>query len=194
LYLPEGEGIFPAVVVCHPHPLYGGSMDNNVVDSLCEALAAKSMAALKFNFQGVGESQGNFTVEKERLNDVKAALSFIASQDKIDSARLGLAGYSAGAAWGLAASFQDSRVKALCAVSPPFPLFDFYFLLDCSKPVLLVSGSQDQHIPREDFLDFSKKLIAPAEYQIVEGADHFWQGYEDSLSREVALFFSRVLE
>ena len=77
--IPEGEGILPAVVICHPHPLYGGSMDNNVVDSLEEALVRVSLISFKFNFRGVGGSQGQFDRGIGEQEDVDAAFSFVSA-------------------------------------------------------------------------------------------------------------------
>ena len=93
----KGVGPFPAVIVYHPHPLYGGSMDNNVVYSLSEALTQASLASFKFNFRGVGGSQGGFSHHTGEQEDVKAAISFISTVKEVDSSRIGLAGYSAGA-------------------------------------------------------------------------------------------------
>jgi uncharacterized protein len=193
MHIPDGEGPFPAVVVCHPHPLYGGDMENQVVHSVCEALVKESITALRFNFQGVGHSEGTLGVGPERQSDVKAAISFITTVPEVNPARVGLAGYSAGAAWGLAAADQDTRIKACAAISPPLSLFDFDFLRRSRKPKLLITGSRDEHIPVPFFQDFGRSLSEPAEYVVVEGADHFWQGYEDTAAERVALFFSRVL-
>ena len=85
LDVPGGIGPFPAVIVCHPHPLYGGSMDNNVVDSICEALAQASLISLKFNFRGVGRSEGEFSQGIGEQEDVAAAISFITTVKEVDS-------------------------------------------------------------------------------------------------------------
>jgi len=89
--IPEGAGPFPAVIVCHPHPLYGGNMDNNVVSSLCETLTQASLASFKFNFRGVGGSQGEFGQGIGEQEDVAAAISFISTVKRVDSKRIGLA-------------------------------------------------------------------------------------------------------
>jgi alpha/beta superfamily hydrolase len=168
-------------------------MENQVVSSVCEALVKKSIIAFRFNFQGVGHSQGTPGVGPERLDDVKAAISFITTVPEVNPDRVGLAGYSAGAAWGLAAADQDPRIKAYAAISPPLPLFDFDFLRRSRKPKLLITGSLDEHIPLTAFADFCQRLAEPAECAAVEGADHFWQGYEEAAAERAALFFSRVL-
>jgi alpha/beta superfamily hydrolase len=193
LQIPDGEGLFPAVVICHPHPLYGGSMDNNVVNSLCDALVANPCITLKFNFRGVGGSQGMFSDGVGEQADVKAAISFVAALREADRARLGLAGYSAGAAWGVTAAYRDDRVSALAAVSPPLTLFDFNVLRDCRKPKLMICGSRDELIQDKALLDFCRTLPEPRECYIVEGADHSWWGHEKELAERVTDFFSKTL-
>ena len=191
--IPEGAGPFPAVIVCHPHPLYGGSMDNNVVCNLSETLTQASLASFKFNFRGVGGSQGEFDQGIGEREDVEAAISFISTVKEVDSKRIGLAGYSAGAGFALPVGFNDARIKALAAVSPPLPMFDFDFLKSCPKPKLFISGSRDNLIPTAQFLEFCQNLPEPKECESIEGADHFWWGYESSLSAKVTAFFTRVL-
>jgi alpha/beta superfamily hydrolase len=193
LTIPEGAGPFPAVIVCHPHPLYGGSMDNNVVYNLSETFTQASLASLKFNFRGVGGSQGEFGQGIGEQKDVEAAISFISMVKEVDSKRIGLAGYSAGAGFALPVGFNDDRIRALAAVSPPLPMFDFDFLKSCPKPKLLISGSRDDLIPINQFLEFCQNLPEPKECEIIEGADHFWWGYESHLAAKVAAFFTKVL-
>ena len=97
LSVPVGPDPAPAVLVCHPHPLYGGSMSNNVVNAVFDTLVEARFAALKFNFRGVGESQGSFTHGLGEGQDVVAALHLLHSLPEVDSLRIGLIGYSAGA-------------------------------------------------------------------------------------------------
>ena len=193
LAIPDGAGPFPAVIVCHPHPLYGGSMDNNVVYSLSEALTRASLASFKFNFRGVGGSQGEFGQGIGEQEDVEAAISFINTVKKVDSKRIGLAGYSAGAGFALPVGLNDVRIKALAAISPPLRMFDFDFLKDCPKPKLFISGSRDNFTPADQFLEFCQNLPEPKEYESIEGADHFWWGYETRLAAKVTAFFTKVL-
>ena len=193
LAIPEGAGPLPAVIVCHPHPLYGGSMDNNVVCNLSETLTQASLASFKFNFRGVGGSQGEFGQGIGEREDVEAAISFISTVKEVDSKRIGLAGYSAGAGFALPVGFRDDRIKALAAISPPLSMFDFDFLKSCPKQKLLISGGRDELIPTDQFLEFCQKIPEPKECEIIEGADHFWWGYESPLADKVAAFFTKVL-
>jgi len=190
---PQGAGPFPAVIVCHPHPLYGGSMDNNVVDNLCQALTKASFVSLKFNFRGVGASQGEFGKGIGEQADVEAAISFISTLEQIDPERIGLAGYSAGAGFGLPLGCSDGRIKALAAISPPLNMFDFDFLQDCPKPKLLIAGGRDNFTPADQLLEFCRNLVEPRQYEIIEGADHFWWEHESCLAAKVTDFFLEVL-
>jgi alpha/beta superfamily hydrolase len=193
LAIPEGAGPFPAVIVCHPHPLYGGNMDNNVVCSLSETITQAALVSFKFNFRGVGGSQGEFGQGIGEREDVEAAISFISTLKEVDTKRIGLAGYSAGAGFAFPVGFNDDRIRALAAVSPPLPMFDFDFLKSCPKPKLLISGRMDDLIPINQFLEFCQSLPETKECESIEGADHFWWGYESILAAKVAAFFTKVL-
>jgi len=193
LSVPEGNRPLPAVIVCHPHPLYGGSMENNAVNSICEALTRLSLISFKFNFRGVGYSQGTYDNGIGEQEDVRAAISFLTQLNMVDSNRIGLAGYSAGAAFGLPIGAEDSGIIAIAAVSPPFSMSDFSFLTDSLKPKYLISGSDDNFTLESQFQDYCKHLPDPVEYESIEGADHFWSGYEKEMAMKVAAFFARTL-
>jgi len=194
LEVPDVPAPLPAVVICHPHPLYGGNMDNNVVTSIAEALLRAAVITFRFNFRGVGQSQGSFSQGTGEQEDVSAAISFVAGRNEVDIKRIGLAGYSAGAAYGLPVGCRDIRVKALAAVSPPLAMSDFDFLADCPKPLFLISGSEDDFTPAGEFNDFCQRLLPPVEHCCVEGADHFWGGRETEMAEKVANFFATELK
>ena len=191
--MPEGSVPFPAAIICHPHPLFGGSMDNNVINSLFAALSRTSFVLLKFNFCGVGGSEGEFSHGIGEQEDVCAAISFISKVEGVDLERMAIVGYSAGAAFSLPVGFKDDRIKALAAISPPLDMSDFEFLRNCLKPKLLISGGQDDFTPSSSFLEFCQMLPEPNEYYIIEAADHFWWGYEDIIAAKVAAFLNSVL-
>ena len=168
-------------------------MDNNVVCRLSEALTQASLVSFRFNFRGVGGSQGEFSHGIGEQADVEAALSFVSLAIGVDSERIGLAGYSAGAGFALPVGVQDARIKALAAVSPPLSMFDFECLRDCFKPKLLISGSRDDFTRPEQFLEFCQSLSGPTECETIEGADHFWRGYESHLAAKVTAFLVKAL-
>ena len=185
LHRPQGSGL-PGVAVCHPHPLYGGDMENNVVVALCRALAGGGMVTLRFNFRGVGGSGGSHGGGIEERQDARAALDFLVGLAEIDSRRLGLAGYSFGALVALSAA--DERVGALAAVSPPAGGLDPASLRR-GIPTLLVSGDRDDISPSLRLPEMTASLGPPCEIRSVAGADHFWWGHEETLATVVLEFF-----
>ncbi len=186
---PQTTGAFPAVIVCHPHPLYGGDMSNNVVLAIYQALPQQSIAAFRFNFRGVGKSGGVFGGGISEREDIKAALTFVASTPDIEPKRIGLAGYSFGASVALPVALQDERVDLLALVSPALPDSGWEQLKSYTKPKFIIAGDADLFIPLERFQQHAKDVSAPSQYQIISGADHFWWGYEEEVAQRVTQFF-----
>jgi alpha/beta superfamily hydrolase len=186
-HFPDVKGPLPAVVVCHPHPLYGGSMSSNVVFGICQALAEKNIAALRFNFRGVGKSGGEYGEGKAEQEDVKAALDFAIATDGIDQERIGLAGYSFGGMVALPVAVKDERVKRLALISPYLDEAGWEALKSYDKPKFVIAGENDFVIPMEKFLKYAAEM--PQEYQVTKGADHFWEGYEAVVADKVSAFF-----
>jgi uncharacterized protein len=192
------EGIFfeagsgdplPAVVVCHPHPLYGGSMNNNVTMAIAGALGELPLNALLFNFRGVGASGGNYGGGTEEQEDVKAALDWLQKRADVNAAKLGLAGYSFGAGVVFPVACGDERVKGVALVSPYFEDSPENLLHNCVKPKLIISGSEDQAVLADVVLLYAREAAEPKQVEIVKGPDHFWNGYEDAMAETVAGFF-----
>lgn len=189
LWVPEGTGPLPGVVVCHPHPLYGGSMGNNVVLGVCQSLAEHGVVTLRFNFRGVGRSQGQFSGGTGEEEDVRAAVDYLGDLDRVDKARIGLAGYSFGAKVGLSAAVSCPVVAAVAGISPPLAMSDYSFLRDYPKPKLLIAGDYDEAVPPEALEELAASLPQPVEWEVVRGIDHFWGGGEEELGEKVAKFF-----
>ena len=190
LYPPQGNGPFPGVVVCHPHPLYGGNMLNNVFVAICEALPRSSIAAFCFNFRGVGNSGGAFGGGIAEQEDVKAALAFILSTTDIDTKRIGLVGYSFGASVVLPVALQDEQVRLLAMVSPALSDSGWEQLKRYTNPKLLMVGDADFVIPLERFQQHIRDIADPRQYQVVSGADHSWWGHEEEVAQKVTQFFT----
>jgi alpha/beta superfamily hydrolase len=190
LHLPEGNGPFPGVVVCHPHPLYGGNMQNNVVMAICQGLLAHSMAAFRFNFRGVGRSGGVYGGGITEREDVKAALAFVRARPEIDAEKIGLAGYSFGATVALPVALPDDAVRLLALISPPLVDSAWEQLKGYAKPKLLMVGSADAFVPAREFQQYAQDIPEPRQYFVVSGADHFWWGYEGELAQKVSQFFA----
>jgi len=178
LTLPEGE-VPGAAVVCHPHPLYGGSMHNNVVEAVLEALWQRQFATLRFNFRGVGASEGEYDGGEGELDDVRGAVAFLAGKAAVRSVML--VGYSFGASVSLRAGLTDPAVNRLVLVALPVALMTGPSD-SSSKPVLLVSGDRDSYSPVEPLRTLATELGSRARLEILAGADHFFGGYEARLS------------
>ncbi len=189
LHLPQGRGPFPSVVVCHPHPLYGGNMLNNIIVTICRALSRHSIAAFRFNFRGVGKSGGEFGGGITEQEDVKAALDFLLATPDIDTGRIGLVGYSFGAGVALAVALQDERISLLALVSPALSDSAWEQLKGYHSAKFLIVGDADSVIPLERFQQHIRDVADPRQYQVVSGADHFWRGYEEEVARQVTRFF-----
>jgi len=184
-HFPEGTDPFPAVIVCHPHPLYGGNMSNNIVFAICQALAQQSIAALRFNFRGVRKSGGEFGEGIAEQEDVRAALALVSSTPNIDQKRIGLAGYSFGAMVATPVAVQDERVKLLALVSPALSDSGWEQLKGYTKPKFLIAGDNDFVIPEQQLWQQVKDIPEPKQCQIIPGADHFWAGFEEEVAQRV---------
>jgi uncharacterized protein len=185
LLLPETKGPVPAVIVCHPHPLYGGDMDNGVVLAVCAALGEQTIATLRFNFRGVGNSGGSYDEGRGEQDDVTAALDYLATLEEIDGRKIGLAGYSFGGMVADTVAMKDNRVKQLTLISPVLTGSAWEQLKEYSQPKLILIGNEDTTIV---FRPFQKYFGEPGQYQVIAGADHFWSGYEGQISNKIACF------
>ena len=166
------------VVITHPHPLYGGSMYNNVVESLVHAYKQAGYATLRFNFRGVGSSQGKYDDGQGEQEDVKAALHYLAEQGKnvVD-----LAGYSFGAWVNALARPEGDIVHRMVMVSPPVAFLDFGPPQSIPQLRLVVAGSRDEIAPSELIKTILPNWNSSARLEIIEGADHFYGAYTEKL-------------
>jgi len=188
LHLPECKGPFPGVVVTHPHPLYGGDMESNVVLAVCEALVEKSIAALRFNFRGVGGSGGSYGGGVKEQDDVKATLDYLSARREIDTGRLGLAGYSFGGAVAFAVAQAETRVMAIALVSPALRGEGWEQLAAFGRPKLVLLGEADTVVPRAQW---QKYTAQSRDFQVIPAADHFWWGCEEEIERKVGQFLGK---
>ncbi|MEZ5850373.1 MAG: hypothetical protein R3D68_06960 [Hyphomicrobiaceae bacterium] len=175
-----------AVVICHPHPLYGGDMRNNVVSGLARAFQAAGMVTLRFNFRGVGASTGTHDDGAGEADDVTSAVSFLMSQ--VAAPVVAVAGYSFGAMVGLRAGADDPRVSKLVGVALPIVRRDPSFLIGVAKPKLLIVGDDDAYAPLAKFQQLVGELDEPKAAVVVEGADHFFAGVEGEIATVAAAF------
>ena len=172
-----------AALVCHPHPLFGGTLHNKVVFHTMKALHSFGFPALRFNFRGAGLSHGEHDQGIGEVDDVRTAMDWL---DREFHLPLIFAGFSFGAAVGLRASYDDERVRALIGVGAPVVpvaadseeprVYTFDFLRECTKPKLFVSGARDQFGPRAKLEAMVNSLPEPKRLVVIEGADHFFEG------------------
>lgn len=173
-------------VVCHPHPLYGGEMNNNVVTALVQAFQQAGMATVRFNFRGVGRSGGSHDQGNGEVEDVKAAVTYLLSRQAVSTVIV--AGYSFGSMVGLRAGAADDRVHKLIGVALPMGFGDPSFLLSSPKPKLLISGDNDSYCPLPALNEFFAKLVEPKALVTVNGADHFFWGQEGDVAKAAMAF------
>jgi uncharacterized protein len=182
LYAPPASGAAPkGAVVCHPHPQYGGSMYNNVVDAALEALWQRGFATLRFNFRGVGESEGTYGGGEGETQDAVAAVSFMRGQPGMQAAPIVLAGYSFGAAAAWRAAPDAGALDALVLIAAPLQMMNAG-AVPAARNILLIGGSQDSFCPASGLKDLCARLGNKAAFRVVDGADHFFAGYEEDVT------------
>lgn len=165
---------FLAVVVCHPHPLYAGTMHNKVVYNAAKALGSFGIPVLRFNFRGVGLSAGNHDHGRGEQDDTRTALDFLAQ--RYPGVPLLSAGFSFGCWMALRAGCADPRVTELIALGTPVNDTDFSFLEHCEKPKLFVHGANDEHGDAKNLAAWVPSLPGDNRLVIVPEADHFFAG------------------
>lgn len=173
-----------AALVCHPHPLFGGTMHNRVVYHAAKALHEAGIPVLRFNFRGAGLSQGVHDEGRGELDDVRAALDFLARE--FPAVPILLAGFSFGACVGLRVGCEDSRVNRLIGMGIPLLRCDMTYLRTCAKPKLFISGGNDEFGPRAMVEALFASLPEPKRLRIVEGVDHFFAGKLPEVGAEVS--------
>jgi uncharacterized protein len=177
------ENATHAALVCHPHPLFGGTLHNKVVFHTMKALNSFGFPVLRFNFRGSGLSQGEHDRGGGEVEDVRTALDWLDSEFHRP---LIFAGFSFGAAVGLRAACADPRVCAAIGVGVPVVpvaadteeprVYTYEFLRECTKPKLFVSGARDQFGPRAKLEALVASLAEPKKLVLIEGGDHFFEG------------------
>jgi uncharacterized protein len=198
LFIPVAHGQLEAILkeprhgsqkgvalVLHPHPLGGGTMHNKVVFRAAAALNDAGLTTLRINFRGVGQSTGRHDEGRGERDDVRAGLDYLAQQ--YPGQRTALCGFSFGARVGLEVGLHDPRVAFLIGIGTPLEKYDFSFLANCRKPLLLVHGERDEFGDVEEL----RKLVAelektvPVRLVVIPGAGHFFDESLDELKRVI---------
>lgn len=178
-------------LVCHPHPLGGGTMHNKVVFKTAQVLQTLGLPALRFNFRGVGHSTGIYDEGRGEMDDVRYALEFLSH--RYPGLPVILAGFSFGSWVGLRVACGDDRVQAMIGLGTPARMFGHNYLEGCHKPKLLIHGTQDELAPYELTRQWFEHVPAPKVMMTVDRADHFFQDRLDEVQAMITSFIRSTL-
>jgi alpha/beta superfamily hydrolase len=198
LFIPVSHGQLEAILkeprdvpaksvalVLHPHPLGGGTMHNKVVFRAAAALNDAGLTTLRINFRGVGQSSGVHDFGNGELEDVKAGLDYLAQNYPGQS--ITVCGFSFGARMGMEIGSNDERVKLLISIGTPLSKYEFDFLKDCRKPLLLVHGDRDEFGDVEELRALVNSISdrVPVKLVVIPGTGHFFEGHLDELKTAI---------
>ena len=203
---PEGrlEGRFapaprpraPVAMILHPHPTAGGTMNNRIVQELYKTFQRRGFATLRFNFRGVGKSQGAFDNGVGELSDAASALDWVQSFHP-EASTTWIAGVSFGAWIGMQLLMRRPETDGFISVSPPTNNYDFSFLAPCPASGLFLHGSADSVVPPVEVERVVAKLRTQKgiviDYELVEGANHFWNEHLPEVERRVGAYLDKRL-
>ncbi|HKN62367.1 MAG TPA: alpha/beta fold hydrolase [Candidatus Acidoferrales bacterium] len=177
-----------AAVVCHPHPLFGGTMHNKVVFQAAKAIHSRGIPVLRFNFRGAGLSEGAHDKGSGEQDDVRAALDYLARE--FPNRPILLGGFSFGAWVGLRVGCEDARVTKLIGLGLPANDSDLSYLRSCEKAKLIIQGGNDEFGSRAKVEALFATMPEPKRLVIVEGADHFFAGKLDQVAAAIDAWLS----
>ena len=193
LHLPSEEGRFPGVVICHPHPRYGGDMYNVIIATMAQSLCNAGIAALRFNFRGVDMSEGSFDGGNGEIQDAEEALNYLSLSENVDASRVGIAGYSFGAAVAMAAASRSNLAQAIVSIACPSRVFNEMSAQEMLLPKLLILGEHDHDFPAQQFKFMARRYSDPKQVEIIGGADHFFGGHVAQVVGLATSFFEQWL-
>ena len=179
------------MILCHPHPQHGGDMYNPVISAAVEAASQEGFSTLRFNFRGVGESEGSYGEGIGEREDVKAVIDYFYSKLEDSNPSLILLGYSFGAWTGLLVAAEDERIEAMVGIAPPLEIYSFRLLEKCKKRKLFVVGSQDLFCPTPVLEAWFRHLEEPKSLAIIPGADHFFFSHTRLLIQPIREFLRK---
>lgn len=180
---PQTPRATAAVVLAHPHPLYGGSMHTKAVFHAAKAFCHLGCAVVRFNFRGVGASAGTFAEGEGELDDFGAVMQFAA--DRYPGVPLWAAGVSFGSWVATTAGARDDRVERLIAIALPSHLFDFSAVRDSTKPKFFIHGEHDEVCPLKAVRELYARAAEPKDLIVLDGANHLFDGRLDELGQTI---------
>lgn len=187
----------PIALMLHPHPQYGGTMNNKVVYTLFHAFVRQGFSVLRFNFRGVGRSQGVFDRGEGELSDAASALDWLQTYNE-NAESCWIAGFSFGAWIGMQLLMRRPEINGFISVAPPANMHDFSFLAPCPSSGLIIQGDKDEVVPEPSVKKLVDKLSSQRgisiDYRVVPGADHFFQEQMEELSGHVDDYLAKALK
>lgn len=183
-YQPASQPRAPIALILHPHPQGGGTMNNKIVYNLYQSFAQRGFAVLRFNFRGVGRSQGTFDNGIGELSDAAAALDWM-QQFNPDAQQCWVAGFSFGAWIGMQLLMRRPEIRGFISIAPPANLYDFSFLAPCPSSGLIVQGTADEIVTPSAVQKLVDKLKTQKhitiDYETVDGANHFFENEQEQM-------------
>ncbi len=178
----------PIALVLHPHPLYGGTMNNKVVYNVYKTLFENDFTVLRINFRGIGRSEGEYDEGLGEMMDAATALDWLQVNYPMSRVNL-IAGFSFGAWIAMQLIMRRPEITNFIAVSPPVNKYDFSFLAPCPVPGLILQGDSDSVVKEEAVHELSERLAKQKNidvaYKMITGADHFFRDKIDDLKQEI---------
>ncbi len=178
----------PIAILLHPHPQYGGTMNNKVVFQIFQAFTRRGFSTLRFNFRGVGRSQGVYDEGLGELSDAAAALDWLQSCNP-NAPQCWIGGFSFGAWIGMQLLMRRPEITGFVSVAPPASMYDFTFLAPCPSSGLFIHGDADEVVPLESVAALAGKLSAQRgitiDYRVLPGANHFFHDRIEALSGQI---------
>jgi uncharacterized protein len=195
-YQPSKKRGAPIAIVLHPHPQFGGTMNNQIVYNLFYQFSERGFSVLRFNFRGVGRSQGEFDHGAGELSDAAAALDWLQSINA-DAKNCWIAGVSFGSWIGMQLLMRRPEIEGFISIAAPANRFDFTFLAPCPSSGLFVHGSEDRVAPAREVMSVIEKVKTQKgikiEHVTIDGANHFFENRVDELMLEIGAYLDRRL-
>lgn len=171
---PENNMVSAVAIICHPHPLYQGTMHNKVVSTLARTFAKQGLATVRFNYRGVGRSEGHYGDMQGEIQDLLAIKAWV--NEHLPRLPIWLAGFSFGAFISACVAHQATDVQQLISVAPAINHADFYALTKITCPWLVIQGAQDEVVPFAEVQQFALASPVPLRFVVLPEAGHFFHG------------------